>query len=171
MPGGGAFDALVNERQCVDHPHTRQQRRDADSNDGWARLGSAQPRSRIGPPFVGAVLSRYGQIDVFVNNAATAYSGPAEGETLEQLCYPLDTNTVGLGYIATGWHTQMRRRVNPARPNVPWIWSGWSFGWLPAVSLQPLHELLPQRVDLGGNLGRRVVCVARTVAEVGAAFV
>lgn len=45
---------------------------------------------------VAAALDRYGRIDVLVNNAGVAYSGPAESETPEQLQDLIDTNLTGL---------------------------------------------------------------------------
>jgi NAD(P)-dependent dehydrogenase (short-subunit alcohol dehydrogenase family) len=45
---------------------------------------------------VAAALHHYGQIDILVNNAGAASSGPAEGETPEQLAELLDTNLTGL---------------------------------------------------------------------------
>ena len=45
---------------------------------------------------VAAALDRYGRIDVLVNNAGVAYSGPAESETPEQLQNLIDTNLTGL---------------------------------------------------------------------------
>jgi NAD(P)-dependent dehydrogenase (short-subunit alcohol dehydrogenase family) len=45
---------------------------------------------------VAGVLERYGRIDVLVNNAGIASSGPAEDETLEQIEAMIATNLVGL---------------------------------------------------------------------------
>lgn len=45
---------------------------------------------------VAAALDRYGRIDLLVNNAGVAYSGPAESETPEQLRELVDTNLTGL---------------------------------------------------------------------------
>ena len=43
-----------------------------------------------------AALDRYGRIDLLVNNAGVAYSGPAEQETPEHLQDLIDTNLTGL---------------------------------------------------------------------------
>jgi NAD(P)-dependent dehydrogenase (short-subunit alcohol dehydrogenase family) len=43
-----------------------------------------------------AALDRYGRIDLLVNNAGVAYSGPAEQETPEHLQNLIDTNLTGL---------------------------------------------------------------------------
>jgi len=43
-----------------------------------------------------AALDRYGRIDLLVNNAGVAYSGPAEQETPEHLRNLIDTNLTGL---------------------------------------------------------------------------
>ena len=43
-----------------------------------------------------AALDRYGRIDLLVNNAGVAYSGPAEQETPEHLRNLIDTNLAGL---------------------------------------------------------------------------
>jgi len=45
---------------------------------------------------VDTALDRHGRIDVLVNNAGVAYSGPAEDETAEQLADLVDTNLTGL---------------------------------------------------------------------------
>jgi hypothetical protein len=45
---------------------------------------------------VTAALDRYGQIDVLVNNAGVAYSGPAEDESAEQFDELVATNLTGL---------------------------------------------------------------------------
>ncbi len=45
---------------------------------------------------VDAALGRYGRIDLLVNNAGVAYSGPAEDETPEHLHDLIDTNLTGL---------------------------------------------------------------------------
>src|SRR4051812_31170665 len=41
---------------------------------------------------VAAALHRYGHLDVLVNNAGVAYSGPAEEETLDRFRDQLETN-------------------------------------------------------------------------------
>jgi NAD(P)-dependent dehydrogenase (short-subunit alcohol dehydrogenase family) len=45
---------------------------------------------------VAAALDRYGRIDVLVNNAGIAHSGPAEDETLDVFRDQFETNTVAL---------------------------------------------------------------------------
>jgi NAD(P)-dependent dehydrogenase (short-subunit alcohol dehydrogenase family) len=45
---------------------------------------------------VASALDRYGRIDVLVNNAGIAHSGPAEDETVDVLRDQIETNTVGL---------------------------------------------------------------------------
>jgi NAD(P)-dependent dehydrogenase (short-subunit alcohol dehydrogenase family) len=45
---------------------------------------------------VAAALDRYGRIDVLVNNAGAAHSGPAEDETPEQIADLIETNLTGL---------------------------------------------------------------------------
>ena len=45
---------------------------------------------------VAAAVDRFGRIDVLVNNAGVAYSGPAEEENPEQLRNLMDTNLSGL---------------------------------------------------------------------------
>jgi NAD(P)-dependent dehydrogenase (short-subunit alcohol dehydrogenase family) len=52
--------------------------------------------TRCRAALVAAALDRYGRIDVLVNNAAVAYAGPAEDETLDRFRDQFDTNTVGL---------------------------------------------------------------------------
>jgi NAD(P)-dependent dehydrogenase (short-subunit alcohol dehydrogenase family) len=45
---------------------------------------------------VAAALDRFGRLDVLVNNAGVAYSGPAEDETPEHVQDLIDTNLTGL---------------------------------------------------------------------------
>jgi len=45
---------------------------------------------------VAAALDRYGQIDILINNAGAAFSGPAEDETAEQIDTLVATNLTGL---------------------------------------------------------------------------
>jgi NAD(P)-dependent dehydrogenase (short-subunit alcohol dehydrogenase family) len=71
---------------------------------------------------VAAAIERYGRIDVLVNNAGIAWSGPAEDETLDSVRDLLETNTVGLFALAqlVGRHMLTRRRgsiVNIASPS------------------------------------------------------
>jgi NAD(P)-dependent dehydrogenase (short-subunit alcohol dehydrogenase family) len=52
------------------------------------------PADREG--LVHAAVDRYGRVDLLVNNAGVAYSGPAEDETVEHLQNLVDTNLTGL---------------------------------------------------------------------------
>src|SRR4051794_4829265 len=67
---------------------------------------------------VQAALARYGRIDVLVNNAGTAYSGPAEDETMEQLRDQLDTNVVGLFGLSQLVGRQMLERGSGSIINI-----------------------------------------------------
>jgi NAD(P)-dependent dehydrogenase (short-subunit alcohol dehydrogenase family) len=71
---------------------------------------------------VHAATDRYGRIDLLVNNAGVAYSGPAEDETPEQLRDLIDTNLTGLFALTQLVGKQMLERgggviVNIASPS------------------------------------------------------
>jgi NAD(P)-dependent dehydrogenase (short-subunit alcohol dehydrogenase family) len=71
---------------------------------------------------VGTALERYGRIDVLINNAGIARSGPAEDEDLDSVRDLLDTNTVALFALTqlVGRHMLDRGRgsiVNIASPS------------------------------------------------------
>jgi hypothetical protein len=60
---------------------------------------------------VAAALDRCGRIDILINNAGTAYSGPAEDETSQQLTDMIETNLAGPFALAqaVGRHMLERR--------------------------------------------------------------
>lgn len=69
-----------------------------------------------------AAIDRYGRIDLLVNNAGVAYSGPAEQETPEHLRNVIDTNLTGLFALTqlVGRHMLDRRSgviINIASPS------------------------------------------------------
>jgi hypothetical protein len=71
---------------------------------------------------VAAALDRFGGLDVLVNNAGVAYSGPAEDETPEQVQNLVDTNLIALFALTqlVGRHMLERARgviVNVASPS------------------------------------------------------
>lgn len=71
---------------------------------------------------VKAAVDRYGRIDLLVNNAGVAYSGPAEDETPEQLRALIDTNLTGLFALTQLVGKQMLKQrrgviVNIASPS------------------------------------------------------
>jgi hypothetical protein len=71
---------------------------------------------------VEATIDRYGRIDLLVNNAGVAYSGPAEDETPEQLRDLIDTNLTGLFALTQLVGKQMLKQrrgviVNIASPS------------------------------------------------------
>jgi hypothetical protein len=71
---------------------------------------------------VAAALDRFGGLDVLVNNAGVAYSGPAEDETPEQVQNLVDTNLIALFALTqlVGRHMLERGRgviVNVASPS------------------------------------------------------
>lgn len=89
LDGAGARVVLASRR------HERDIELAGQLNDAFAvrcDVRVAAEREEL----VRAAIERFGRIDLLVNNAGVAYSGPAEDETLAQIQNLVETNVVGL---------------------------------------------------------------------------
>jgi NAD(P)-dependent dehydrogenase (short-subunit alcohol dehydrogenase family) len=85
LDGAGARVVLASRRTEADRELAGSLR---DAVAVRCDVRSAEDRAAL----VGAALERYGRIDVLVNNAGVAFSGPAEEEDLERVGDLIDTN-------------------------------------------------------------------------------
>ena len=114
LDGAGACVVLASRRHELDAELAARLRH------GLAvRCDVRDPADRAA--LVAAALDRYGRVDVLVNNAGVAYSGPAEDETPEVLEDLVDTNLTALFALTqiVGRHMLERRSgviVNIASP-------------------------------------------------------
>ena len=123
LDGAGARVVLASRRQ-------RARRR---AGQGGCAMRCRWPATCGSPPTARAWssgrLTRYGRIDMLVNNAGVAYSGPAEYETPEQLQNLIDTNLTGLFALTqlVGRHMLDRAAGSSStspHPRPPSAWTG-----------------------------------------------
>ena len=89
LDGAGARVVLASRRHDADLKLARQLQ---DALPVRCDVRAAADRETL----VAAALDRFGRLDLLVNNAGVAYSGPAEDETAEQLSDLIDTNLTAL---------------------------------------------------------------------------